>query len=85
MERYAGHFYNWYDTQTLMPLPPNYISTVDSGNMAGHLITLKQGLLLLTEKPVLSENFYNGLLVTLEIVQEKMGTEKARRNWRHFY
>ena len=50
MERYAGHFYNWYDTQTLLPLPPNYISTVDSGNMAGHLITLKQGLLVTCRK-----------------------------------
>ena len=77
MERYAGHFYNWYDTQTLLPLPPNYISTVDSGNMAGHLITLKQGLLLLAGKPVVGENFYDGLLVTLEIVQEKMGNQKG--------
>ena len=58
MERYSGHFYNWYDTQSLQPLPPNYISTVDSGNMAGHLITLKQGLLLLGEKPVISERIY---------------------------
>jgi cyclic beta-1,2-glucan synthetase len=77
MERYAGHFYNWYDTQTLTPLPPNYISTVDSGNMAGHLITLKQGLLLLNELPVVSENFYTGLLVTLEIVQGKIGSRKG--------
>src|SRR5450432_1019012 len=77
MERYAGHFYNWYDTQTLTPLPPNYISTVDSGNMAGHLISLKQGLLLLNELPVVSENFYTGLLVTLEIVQGKIGSRKG--------
>jgi len=35
MERYKGHFYNWYDTQTLVPLHPKYISTVDSGNLAG--------------------------------------------------
>ncbi|HEY4967587.1 MAG TPA: glucoamylase family protein, partial [Puia sp.] len=77
MERYAGHFYNWYDTQSLMPLPPNYISTVDSGNMAGHLITLKQGLLLLAEKPVINPNFYDGLLITLEITQEKMGSRKG--------
>jgi hypothetical protein len=37
MERYKGHFYNWYDTGSLNPLFPKYISTVDSGNLAGHL------------------------------------------------
>ena len=42
-----GHFYNWYDTQSLKPLPPLYVSTVDSGNLAGHLLTLRPGLLAL--------------------------------------
>ena len=42
LERFRGHFYNWYDTQTLAPLEPRYISTVDSGNLAGHLITVAQ-------------------------------------------
>src|SRR5690606_39324571 len=37
MERHRGHFYNWYDTRTLKPLHPLYISSVDSGNLAGHL------------------------------------------------
>ena len=73
MERYAGHFYNWYDTQTLQPLPPKYISTVDSGNMAGHLITLKQGLLMLEKKHPISNLLFSGLLTTLEIVEDKMG------------
>ena len=45
MERYKGHFYNWYDTETLAPLLPKYISTVDSGNLVGHLLILKQGYL----------------------------------------
>ncbi len=45
MERYRGHFYNWYDTTTLAPLRPIYVSTVDSGNLAGHLLTLRAGLL----------------------------------------
>ncbi len=43
LERHRGHFYNWYDTQTLMPLTPRYVSTVDSGNLAGHLLTLAPG------------------------------------------
>ena len=37
LERFRGHFYNWYDTQSLRPLEPRYVSTVDSGNLAGHL------------------------------------------------
>ena len=40
LKRFRGHFYNWYDTQDLRPLDPPYISTVDSGNLAGHLIAL---------------------------------------------
>ncbi|HEU5133198.1 MAG TPA: protein ndvB, partial [Pyrinomonadaceae bacterium] len=40
--RMHGHFFNWYDTKTLEPLLPQYISTVDSGNLAGHLIAVKQ-------------------------------------------
>ena len=77
MERYAGHFYNWYDTQTLQPLPPNYVSTVDSGNMAAHLITLKQGLIQLADRQVISDQTLRGLKVTLEILKNKMGSVKG--------
>ena len=38
--RFRGHFYNWYDTRDLRPLDPQYVSSVDSGNLAGHLIAL---------------------------------------------
>ena len=40
LERHEGHLLNWYDTHTLAPLAPAYISTVDSGNLAGSLLTL---------------------------------------------
>src|SRR5262249_51274748 len=40
LERFRGHFFNWYDTRTGQPLLPRYVSTVDSGNLAGHLVTL---------------------------------------------
>ena len=40
LHRFRGHFYNWYDTTDLRPLDPQYVSTVDSGNLAGHLIAL---------------------------------------------
>ena len=54
LERYRGHFYNWYDTRTLQPLHPQYVSSVDSGNLAGSLLTLQAGLLELKDRPVLS-------------------------------
>jgi cyclic beta-1,2-glucan synthetase len=47
LERFEGHLLNWYDTSTLAPLPPAYLSTVDSGNLAGALITLSSGLRML--------------------------------------
>jgi len=40
MEHFRGHLYNWYDTGDLHPLEPKYVSSVDSGNLAGHLIAL---------------------------------------------
>jgi cyclic beta-1,2-glucan synthetase len=40
LPRFRGHFYNWYDTRDLRPLDPSYVSSVDSGNLAGHLIVL---------------------------------------------
>src|SRR5438477_197732 len=51
MPRYRGHFYNWYDTRTLEPLAPSYISTVDSGNLAGYLVTLRAALVDIGERP----------------------------------
>ena len=51
MERFRGHFYNWYDTRSLKPLAPQYVSMVDSGNLAAHLLTLRQGLLALAARP----------------------------------
>ena len=41
LERFRGHLYNWYDTTDLRPLEPRYVSTVDSGNLAGHLIAAR--------------------------------------------
>ncbi len=40
LQRYNGHFFNWYDTQDLRPLEPAYVSSVDSGNLAGHLLVV---------------------------------------------
>ena len=68
LERHQGHFYNWYDTQSLKPLLPLYISSVDSGNLAGHLLTLRPGLLGLADHKILETRFFEGLSDTLRIV-----------------
>ena len=70
LERYRGHFYNWYDTQSLKPLSPRYISSVDSGNLAGHLLTLRPGLLALADDKILGPRLYKGLSDTLAIVAD---------------
>jgi cyclic beta-1,2-glucan synthetase len=73
LERHRGHFYNWYDTQSLQPLPPAYISTVDSGNLAGHLLTLRPGLTALLDRPILEPRWPDGLLDTLGILEQSAG------------
>lgn len=74
MERYNGHFYNWYDTLTLAPLRPLYISSVDSGNLAGHLLTLQQGLINLPDELVTGPRLFEGINDTLMIVTESAGS-----------
>ncbi len=61
LERYRGHFLNWYDTATLAPLHPRYVSTVDSGNLAASLIALAQGLLELEKRPQTFDQRLHGL------------------------
>jgi cellobiose phosphorylase len=70
LERYHGHFYNWYDTQSLQPLPPRYVSSVDSGNLAGHLLTLRAGLLDLPQAPITGPRLFDGLADTLAMLSE---------------
>jgi cyclic beta-1,2-glucan synthetase len=56
-----GHFYNWYDTTDLHPLEPKYVSTVDSGNLAAHLLVLAQGCRDLTQQPYPFSTLLNGI------------------------
>ena len=65
LERFRGHFYNWYDTRTLLPLHPQYISSVDSGNLVGSLLALRAGLGELKNQPVLGDRAFDGLEDTL--------------------
>ncbi len=68
LERYRGHMLNWYDTRTLEPLPPRYVSVVDSGNLAGCLLVLKQGCLETCITPILNRRRWEGFIDTLDIL-----------------
>lgn len=74
LERYRGHFFNWYDTRSLTPLPPLYVSSVDSGNLAGHLLTLRSGLAELPTQPILGPQLFLNLRDTLSIAQDTLGS-----------
>ena len=78
MERYHGHFYNWYDTESLAPLQPKYISTVDSGNLAGHLLVLRQGLLALPHQNIISVKLFEGLRDTFRLLRDTIEENDAK-------
>jgi len=68
LEKYRSHLYNWYDTTTLEPLLPRYVSTVDSGNLAAHLLILAVGLDELARDPLARAQTFAGLAHTLALV-----------------
>jgi len=70
LEKYQGHFLNWYDTRSLEPLLPRYVSTVDSGNLVACLRTLWQGCQTLPHQPVLRWQNWEGLLDTVSLLDE---------------
>jgi cellobiose phosphorylase len=86
LSRYRGHLFNWYDTQSLVPLAPLYVSTVDSGNLLGYLMTLSTTLPALVETSALeNERFREGLIDTLDLFQHdglpaiaSLGRERGR-------
>lgn len=77
MQRYRGHWLNWYDTRTLEPLRPAYVSSVDSGNLAGHLLTLRAGLLMLADETPRSDRALGGLADTLTLLRQAAGSAQA--------
>ena len=68
LQRHRGHFLNWYDTRSLLPEHPYFVSSVDSGNLAASLITLKVGCTALLEKPLLSASLLEGYLAHLRLL-----------------
>ncbi|MEX1294764.1 MAG: glucoamylase family protein, partial [Candidatus Limnocylindrales bacterium] len=70
LHRVQGHFCNWYDTRDLRPLEPIYVSTVDSGNLAGHLITVAQACRDLARRPPFSPETLTGVGDAVHLVLE---------------
>ncbi len=52
LEQFRGHLYNWYDTRDMRTLEPPYVSSVDSGNLAGHLLTMSNACRLMVDQPL---------------------------------
>jgi cyclic beta-1,2-glucan synthetase len=64
-----GHLYNWYDTETLAPIPPITVSSVDSGNFAASLYTLRMGTFELLRRPLLDNRLFAGLAAQNAVAQ----------------
>jgi cyclic beta-1,2-glucan synthetase len=61
LERFRGHFLNWYDTKERRPLEARYVSTVDSGNLAGYLLVLEQACREIIDAPVPVAQAFRGI------------------------
>ena len=78
LERHEGHLLNWYDTQSLAPLAPRYVSTVDSGNLAGALMALSAGLRELAEGADDDERWCAGAFDTAGVLAESLAALEQR-------
>jgi cyclic beta-1,2-glucan synthetase len=80
LERYRGHFFNWYDTRSLAPLDSKYVSTVDSGNLAAHLVAVRQACLeggeLETPWPVLAAGIADALSLLHETSADRLAARR---------
>ena len=80
LSRYRGHFYNWYDTRTLAPLVPAYVSTVDSGNLAGYLLTVRIGLYrTIDDAPIIDSRALAGIQDAIALCEESLTAEIGGR------
>jgi len=89
LARFRGHFYNWYDTRDLRPLDPRYISSVDSGNLAGHLIALANSCREWRDSPLADSRCLAGIGDALDLVgdcarQIRNGRQTQTVTWHQF-
>ncbi|WP_166267517.1 GH36-type glycosyl hydrolase domain-containing protein [Marinobacter caseinilyticus] len=77
MPQFRGHILNWVDTHHLTPLSPAYVSTVDSGNLLGCLIALKQLLIHLRDEPVWKGDRFEGVLDAVGVLEDALGDDPS--------
>ena len=73
LERYRGHLYNWYDTRDLRRLDPAYVSSVDSGNLAGHLLALSNACRQMVDQPLPAAAALAGIADAIALTREAAG------------
>lgn len=78
LPRHEGHFFNWYDTKDRRPLEPRYISSVDNGNLTGHLFVVAQGCSELLKTPIGASGFNRGILDTVLLLDQELNSFKSR-------
>jgi cyclic beta-1,2-glucan synthetase len=72
LELFRGHFYNWYDTRTLHPLDPKYVSSVDSGNLAGHLLVVGNGCRELIQQSAINGDVFAGIDDAVQLLRDAL-------------
>ncbi|MEJ1970539.1 MAG: glucoamylase family protein [Rhizomicrobium sp.] len=80
LERFRGHLFNWYATEDLRPLEPRYISSVDSGNLAGHLIALANAAREIAGGPIAAPEWKEGLEDALHLIWESIPSRLAEEH-----
>ena len=80
LERFRGHLYNWYETRRCEPLEPKYVSSVDSGNLAGHLIALAHAVEDMVAHPYRARAALSGIGDTVQLVRLAMVDATAPRS-----
>ena len=78
MARFRGHFYNWYDTSRPPALDPKYVSSVDSGNLAGHLIALAHACREWRRSTMDQKTRRDGIADALDLTREHAGAPARR-------
>src|SRR6202030_885536 len=81
LEPFRGHFYNWYGTRDLRPLEPKYVSSVDSGQLAGHLIALGDAGREMITRPVLEPQRLAGIEDLVALIRESLGLLASDRRY----
>jgi cyclic beta-1,2-glucan synthetase len=72
LQQHRGHFYNWYDTRDLRPLEPRYVSSVDSGNLAAHLIAVANACREWADVPMVDRLACEGVADSLSLAREAL-------------